>query len=179
MKSDHRSKFSNWSNWQEEAWKKKSGLFFRLHLSNRLNWKIYCDDNSSLSFTTAVQIWIISHTLHITKWTTQVLKTLWLMTERFSSHFFWLDSGVKLLFKMNVFLYINVVAFLFCKILVVARICSWCSVNHKNWNQCEEILHPKLIGRGPISYLSGNHLTKEKCCPVLKDHVLFSELFLL
>ena len=30
--------------------------FFRLLLSNCLNWKIYCDDHSSLSFTTAVQI---------------------------------------------------------------------------------------------------------------------------
>ena len=26
MKNDHRSKFSNLSNWKEEAWKKKSGL---------------------------------------------------------------------------------------------------------------------------------------------------------
>ena len=33
--------------------------FFRLLLSNCLNWKIYCDDHSSLSSTTAVQIWII------------------------------------------------------------------------------------------------------------------------
>ena len=39
--------------------------FFRLLLSNCLNWKIYCDDHSSLSFTTAVQIWIISYILHI------------------------------------------------------------------------------------------------------------------
>ena len=40
--------------------------FFRLLLSNCLNWKIYCDDHSSLSSTTAVQIWIISYKLHIT-----------------------------------------------------------------------------------------------------------------
>ena len=39
-------------------------IFFRLLLSNCLNWKIYCDDHSSLSFTTAVQIWIISYKLH-------------------------------------------------------------------------------------------------------------------
>ena len=120
VKSDHRSKFSNLSNWNEEAWKKRSGLqwdlnlwppryrcdalptelwshtlgarsiywvhitrhctgivevmvsnpvealiFFRLLLSNCLNWKIYCDDHSSLSSTTAVQIWIISYKLHI------------------------------------------------------------------------------------------------------------------
>ena len=41
VKNDHRSKFSNLSNWKEEAWK-KSGLqliFFRLLLSNCLNWK--------------------------------------------------------------------------------------------------------------------------------------------
>ena len=30
--------------------------FFRLLLSNCLNWKIYCDDHSSLLSTTAVQI---------------------------------------------------------------------------------------------------------------------------
>ena len=124
VKCDHRSKFSNSSNWIE-AWKKKPGLqrdsnpwppripvrcsinwamkphieskvnfdldlapnvwlhssvgrashrysrrswvriplkpwfFFRL-LSNCLNWKIYCDDHTLLSPTTAVQIWIIS-----------------------------------------------------------------------------------------------------------------------
>ena len=31
-------------------------IFFRLLLSNCLNWKIHCDDHSSLSYTTAVQI---------------------------------------------------------------------------------------------------------------------------
>ena len=36
-------------------------IFFRLLLSNCLNWKIYCDDHISLSSTTAVQIWIISY----------------------------------------------------------------------------------------------------------------------
>ena len=39
--------------------------FFRLLLSNCLNWKINCDDHSSLSSTTAVQIWIISYMLYI------------------------------------------------------------------------------------------------------------------
>ena len=39
--------------------------FFSLLLSNCLNWKIYCDDHSSLSSTTAVHIWIISYKLHI------------------------------------------------------------------------------------------------------------------
>ena len=35
-------------------------IFFKLTLlSNSLNWKIYCDDHSLLSSTTAVQIWII------------------------------------------------------------------------------------------------------------------------
>ena len=67
VKNDHRSKFSNLSNWKEEAWRKirastGSIFFFRLLLSNCLNWKIYCDDHSSLSSTTAVQKWIISYT---------------------------------------------------------------------------------------------------------------------
>ena len=34
-------------------------------LSNCLNWKIYCDDHTSLSSTTAVQIWIISYIFHM------------------------------------------------------------------------------------------------------------------
>ena len=154
VKSDHRSKFSNLSNWKVEAWKKKKKnrastgfepmtsaipvrcstnwamkphigskvnllssflpvqwnhvkyisnnsylycgmrrkwrviiavnfpgsnpvealIFFRLLLSNCLNWKIYCDDHPSLSSHTAVQIWIISYifhmiSLHGKKWT--------------------------------------------------------------------------------------------------------------
>ena len=35
--------------------------FFRLLLSNSLNWKIYCDDHSSLSSTTAVQKYELFH----------------------------------------------------------------------------------------------------------------------
>ena len=42
-----------------------SSNFCRLLLSNCLNWKIYCDDHSSLSSTTTVHIWIISYKLHI------------------------------------------------------------------------------------------------------------------
>ena len=53
VKSDHRSKFSNLSNWKEEAWK-ISGL----------QWDSNCEDHSSLSSTTAVQIWI-SYKFHI------------------------------------------------------------------------------------------------------------------
>ena len=74
VKNDHRSKFSNLSNWKEEASmcvafiaqlvEQCTGngevtgsnpvealIFFRLLLSNCLpvNWKIYCDDHSSLS----------------------------------------------------------------------------------------------------------------------------------
>ena len=72
VKNDHCSKSFNLSNWKEEAWKKNQGFngkswfffFFRLLLSNCLNWKIYCDDHSSLSSTTAVQKWIISYTSH-------------------------------------------------------------------------------------------------------------------
>ena len=42
-------------------------IFFRLLLSNCLSWKIYghSDDHSSLSSTTAVQVWIISYIIHI------------------------------------------------------------------------------------------------------------------
>ena len=80
VKCDHRSKFFNLSNWKEEAQleEHRSGIaevmgsnpvealiFFRLLLSNCLNWKIYCDDHTSLSSTTAVQIWIISYIFHM------------------------------------------------------------------------------------------------------------------
>ena len=61
VKNDHRSKFSNLSNWKEEAWKK---IRASTGFENCLNWKIYSDDHSSLSSTTAVQIWIISYTSH-------------------------------------------------------------------------------------------------------------------
>ena len=69
VKCDHRSKFSNVSNWKEEAFRASTGfepmtssipvrcstnwaealIFFRLLLSSCLNWKIYCDDHTSLS----------------------------------------------------------------------------------------------------------------------------------
>ena len=43
----------------------KPWFFFRLFISNCLNWKIYCDDHTSLSSTTAVQIWINSYIFHM------------------------------------------------------------------------------------------------------------------
>jgi len=48
--------------------------FFRLLLSNCLNWKINCDDHFSLSSTTTVHIWIISYKLHITIDTSILIK---------------------------------------------------------------------------------------------------------
>ena len=61
MKNDHRSNFSNFNNWKEEAWKNQGLEFFRLLLSSCLNWKNYCDDHSSLWSTTAVQIYELFH----------------------------------------------------------------------------------------------------------------------
>ena len=78
VENDHRSKFSNLSNKltslpmcgfiaqlveQRTSNAEVTGsnpvealiFFFRLLLSNCLNWKIYCDDHSPLSSTTAVQ----------------------------------------------------------------------------------------------------------------------------
>ena len=40
-------------------------FFFRLLLSNCLNWKIHCDDHTSLSSHTAVQIRMISYIFHM------------------------------------------------------------------------------------------------------------------
>ena len=45
VKNDHRV---NLSNWKEEALPVEALIFFRLLLSHCLNWKIYCDDHSSL-----------------------------------------------------------------------------------------------------------------------------------
>ena len=101
VKCDHRSKFSNLSNWKEEAWKKKKknqgfngirtrdlrdtgAMLYQLSyeathwerglLSNCLNWKIYCDDHSSLwSTTTAVQIYELFH-IYFTSWKHKYLK---------------------------------------------------------------------------------------------------------
>ena len=52
-------------------------IFFRLLPSNCLNWKIYCDDHSSLSSTTAVQIWIsyIFHKINFDDVPRQIQKT--------------------------------------------------------------------------------------------------------
>ncbi len=68
---------SNLSKWNKEAWKKNSGLqrvkyiplkpwifFFRLLYSNCLNWKFTAMIILSLSYTSAVHVWIISYTLH-------------------------------------------------------------------------------------------------------------------
>ena len=114
VKSDRGSKFSNLSNWKEEAWKTQPQYKYELfHINftsfpctgryepNKLTWlpmcgfiaqlvehrigiaevtgsnpvealsfsglffpEIYCDDHSSPSSTTAVQIWIVSYKLH-------------------------------------------------------------------------------------------------------------------
>ena len=70
VKCDHRSKFSNlMCGFIAQLVEHRTGIaevtgsnpvealfFFRLHLSKFFNWKIYCDDHSSLSSTTAVQI---------------------------------------------------------------------------------------------------------------------------
>ena len=76
VKDDHRSKFSNLSNWKEEAWKNQG--FNRIWTCDLREYrcdalptelwkkkKIYCDDHPSLSSTTTVHIWIISYKLHI------------------------------------------------------------------------------------------------------------------
>ena len=79
VKNDHRSKFSNLSNWKEEAWKKRKNQGFNgirtrdLRVTGALlyqlsyeatHWEWGHFDHSSLSSTTAVQKWIISYTSH-------------------------------------------------------------------------------------------------------------------
>ena len=63
-------------------------FFFRLLLSNCLNWKkIYCNDHSSRSSTTAVQIWIIScySILHTQLSVTPCYATLLYLTTLYST----------------------------------------------------------------------------------------------
>ena len=68
VKSDHRSKFIAQLVEHRTGIAEVTGsnpaealIFFRLLLSNCLNWKIYCDDHSSLSSTTAVQKYELFH----------------------------------------------------------------------------------------------------------------------
>ena len=192
VKSDHRSKFSNLSNWKEEAWKTSvvdeseewssqeifqfkqlegrrlkiwglqrdsnpwppryrcdarpterrshtlGGQFvrwlhisvdyashryreghgfesrwspdiFRLLPSNFLNWKIYCDDHSSLSSTTAVQIWL-SYVFHndyaLGKTTVLRTSSFWLWIGHFRVHFSLYFKTSQSLLWMSVFIHI-------------------------------------------------------------------------
>ena len=87
MKNDHRSKFSNLSNWKEEAWKNQgfngirtrdlrdTGVMLYQLSYEATHWErgqfiefispvrseIYCDDHSSLWSTTAVQMYELFH----------------------------------------------------------------------------------------------------------------------
>ena len=63
---------------------------FRLLLSNCLNWKINYDDHSSLSSTTAVQIWIISYKFHMLLYGKVVLvNPSFLIGSFLDNHLFW------------------------------------------------------------------------------------------
>ena len=64
--------------------------FFQASLSNCLSWKIYCDDHSLLSSTTAVQIWIISYILHVIK---KVVAKKKLEGEDTSWHITWMANA--------------------------------------------------------------------------------------
>ena len=57
VKNDPRSEFSNLSNWKEEAF---NGIRTR-DLRDTGAWKIHCEDHSSLSSMTAVQIYELFH----------------------------------------------------------------------------------------------------------------------
>ena len=67
--------------------------FFRLLLSNCLNWKIHCDDHSSLLCTTAVLIWITSYILHIIKLVVRMITTPWMCV----SEILWIQLSPSIL----------------------------------------------------------------------------------
>ena len=50
---------------ESEEWSSQWIFQFKQLERRSLNWKIHCDDHSSLSCTTAMLIWIISYVLHI------------------------------------------------------------------------------------------------------------------
>ena len=56
-----RARLIYWVHFSHEEWIPLKPWFFRLLLSNSLNWKINCEDHTSLSSTIAVQIWIVSY----------------------------------------------------------------------------------------------------------------------
>ena len=66
--------------------------FFRLPLSNFLNWKIYCDDHPLLGFTTAVQIYELFHIYFTSTFTDVVTTAHCLRTLSYMFSF----SGVKI-----------------------------------------------------------------------------------
>ena len=119
VKNDHDSKFSNLSNWKEEARNIRASTGFEPVIANTgallyqliyeathwerdlfiefisfreewndvkyyysseimwsisicFNWKIYCDDHSLISFTTAVPIWIIPYILHVIRHSSKI-----------------------------------------------------------------------------------------------------------
>ena len=71
MKSDHHSKFSNLSNWKEEAWKSQgfNGIWTRdleIPVQCSTNWAMKPPIGSEVNFLNAANIWIISYNiLHI------------------------------------------------------------------------------------------------------------------
>ena len=68
-------------------------IFFRLLLSSCLNWKIYCEDHSSLSSITAVQIYELFHIyLHQTK---GLMSRTMVLHVRFDSLYISLPSSAK------------------------------------------------------------------------------------
>ena len=71
--------------------------FFRLLLSNCLNWKIYCNDHSSLWSTTADHIWIISHMLYASIYHCYLL---------FMKHNLYMWNANKMLFFFNFMLFV-------------------------------------------------------------------------
>ena len=90
VKNDHRSKFRGGHGF-ESRW---SPDFFRLLLSNCLNWKTFCDDRFSLSGTNAVHMWIISYMLHAKDENNSISFLNWYAEENFvmNHQYYWSDS---------------------------------------------------------------------------------------
>ena len=64
VKNDHRNQFPIEAIGTEKPGKIRASTAFEA-LTSVLKLEIYCNDHSSLSSTTAVQIWIVSFLLHI------------------------------------------------------------------------------------------------------------------
>ena len=96
-----------------------------------LNWKIYCDDHSSLSSTTAVQKWIISYILHIWGYSDQYLY-MYLLPYSGQNNYDWKQESLIVAHAYKTYITL-LLAGNFSKARDSCR--SFCKLNVLSWSQ--------------------------------------------